>query len=253
MSKDTVQSITKAFNIIEVMSKYEFLGVREISSITGINTTSVFRMLTTLVELGYVAQIDTNGKYFLTYKLLAVGNLVLGRNNVVKLVHPYLQQLSEECGETVHFIERASTNVRYIDKILPTSGVVAMGSYIGMELPLTSTAVGKSILAKMPDKEIQEIWNKEDLIIYTPKSIDDFDVLMKDIKLTRARGYALDNEERELGLFCVGVCIPNHNEDPVYAISVSAPISRMTGDNLERVCNKLLEVKEKVSKIIGCV
>ncbi|MBU3191940.1 IclR family transcriptional regulator [Clostridium bowmanii] len=250
MSKDTVLSVVKAFKIIEILSENESVGVREISTISGINTTTVFRMLTTLVQLGYVAQITENAKYFLTYKLLVVGNSVLALNNMIKLVHPYLQKISDDCKETVHFIERVGTNVRYIDKILPTSGVVAMGSYIGMELPLTSTAVGKSILVELPEEEVKEIWNNGEVIQYTPKTIRDLDVLIKEIEIIRIRGYAIDNEERELGLSCVAVSIPNYKGEPMYAMSVSAPSNKMNGENLERICRILLDTKEKIKKII---
>lgn len=249
--KDTIQSVKKVFNIIEVLSKNEYMGVREISAATGINVTSVFRMLTTLVELGYASQLEDSGKYFLTYKLLAVGNSIVTRNSIVKLVHPYLETICQQCKETVHLVERSGTNIRYIDKVIPTSGIFATGSYVGMELPLTCTAVGKSILSQLSDEEIKEIWDHEDLIEYTPKTIKSFEELMKDINLTRQRGYAIDNEEREPGLFCVAVCILNYNGEPNHAISVSAPVSRMQGEKLEEVCSVLLNMKKKISKIIG--
>lgn len=251
MGKDTVQSVAKVFSIIEVLAENDSIGVREISSITGINKTSVFRMLTTLVELGYAAQVEESAKYFLTYKLLVVGNAVLTKNHVVKLIHPYLQKISEDCKETVHLIERVGTNVRYIDKILPTSGVVAMGSYIGMELPLTCTAVGKAILAELPAEEIEEIWKNEELIKYTSNTIENLDVLIENMEFTRNHGYAVDNEEREMGIFCAAVSIPNYKGEPVYAMSVSAPVNKMSGENLEKICNILLEEKKNIIKIIG--
>ena len=154
MAKETVQSVERAFQIIELMAKNETMGIREIHHETGLTVTVVHRIINTLAELGYVKQEKETEKYFLTYRLLVMGNYVQERNNVVRLVHPYLKQLSEDCKETVHFVQRAGNKIRYIDKVLPTANIFATGSYIGLELEMSSTAVGKAILAELPEEEI---------------------------------------------------------------------------------------------------
>ena len=102
MAKETVQSVERAFQIIELMAKNETMGIREIHHETGLTVTVVHRIINTLAELGYVKQEKETEKYFLPYRLLVMGNYVQERNNVVRLVHPYLKQLSEDCKETVH-------------------------------------------------------------------------------------------------------------------------------------------------------
>ena len=143
MAKETIQSVERTFQVIELLAEKGAMGVREIGHENGLHSTVVHRVLGTLVDLGYAGQEEETGKYLLTYKMLAVGNSIQERNSVVKLAHPYLAALSEECKETVHFVERAGTNIRYIDKITPSANMFATGSHVGLEFPLAGTAVGK--------------------------------------------------------------------------------------------------------------
>lgn len=251
MAKETVQSVERAFQIIELMAKNETMGIREIHHETGLTVTVVHRIMNTLVELGYAKQEKETEKYFLTYRLLVMGNYVQERNNVIRLVHPYLKQLSDECRETVHFVQRAGNKIRYIDKVLPTANIFATGSYIGLELEMSSTAVGKAILAELSEKEVKEIWDQGENIIFTPNTIQSLEQLKKDLTETRKTGFAYDWEEREAGLFCVGISIRDYKGDYNYGISISAPISRAKEDDLNRIREKLWETKQNVSELIS--
>lgn len=251
MAKETVQSVERAFQIIELMARNETMGIREIHHETGLTVTVVHRIMNTLVELGYAKQEKETEKYFLTYRLLVMGNYVQERNNVIRLVHPYLKQLSDECRETVHFVQRAGNKIRYIDKVLPTANIFATGSYIGLELEMSSTAVGKAILAELSEKEVTEIWNQGENIIFTPNTIQSLEQLKRDLTETKKTGFAYDWEERETGLFCVGVSIQDYKGDYNYGISISAPISRAKEDNLKRIRGRLSDTKQAVSELIS--
>lgn len=251
MAKETVQSVERAFQIIELMARNETMGIREIHHETGLTVTVVHRIMNTLVELGYAKQEKETEKYFLTYRLLVMGNYVQERNNVIRLVHPYLKQLSDECKETVHFVQRAGSKIRYIDKVLPAANIFATGSYIGLELEMSSTAVGKAILAELPEEEVREIWDQSDNIIFTPKTIQNLEQLLKELEQARETGFAYDWEEREAGLFCVGTSIPDYKGTYNYGISISAPITRAEEENLNRIQERLRETKRTVSELIS--
>lgn len=251
MAKETVQSVERTFKIMELMAARGKMGVREIAVETGLHSTVVHRILSTLVETGYAGKQSETDKYLLTYKMLAIGNGILERNDVVNLVHPYLAELSEECRETVHFIERAGTNIRYLDKVTPAANIFATGSHVGLELPLAGTAVGKAILAELPEEEVREIWEMSRIVQYTPNTICNLDELLAQLAKTRVTGFAYDNEEREVGLFCVGVSIPDYKGIYSYGISISAPLARMQEGLLGDVEEKLLRTKQKVTGVIG--
>jgi len=251
MAKEKVQSVERAFNILELLAEKGHLGVREIGHMTGLHSTVVHRILGTLVELGYVRQELETEKYFLTYKMLAVGNTIQEHNSVIQLVHPYLAALSEECRETVHFVERAGSNIRYIDKVTPPATLFLTGSYIGMELPLAGTAVGKAILAELSDDEVRNVWNNTHVVPYTVNTICDLDRLIKELGEAKKSGFAYDWEERETGLMCIGVSVPDYTGAYTYGISISAPTIRMQNERLSQIQELLKKTKFDVTNVIG--
>ena len=249
--KEKMQSIERTFQLLEFMAANDSTGVRELHKELGLSTTSVHRMLTTLVELGYAQKNMETDKYVLTYKLAAIGNQIMRRNDAVKLVHPELLLLSEKCRETVHFVEREGTEVRYIDIVISNYGTYSMQSYIGLNLPLFCTAVGKAIMAELSQQEVTDIWNQRRDIRYTEKTIQDLDSLLKEIEEIKKYGYAFDNEEREVGLSCVGVSINGYDGMSRYGVSVSGPTNRITGERLHDICEALLESKKRISTLLG--
>ena len=251
MARETIQSVERTFQVIELLAEKGALGVREIGHETDLHSTVVHRVLGTLVDMGYADQEAETGRYLLTYKMLAVGNCIQERNSAVKLAHPYLAALSEECRETVHFVERAGTNIRYIDKITPTANMFATGSHVGLEFPLAGTAVGKAILAELSEEEVKAVWQDSHIVQYTAHTICDLDRLLSELKDTRKTGFAYDREEREAGLFCVGVSVPDYRGMYNYGISISAPLARMQDERLEEVKQKLWDTRERITSIIG--
>ncbi len=173
------------------------------------------------------------------------GNL-LNHIDMRSSARPYLEKLAAQTGETVHLVQRGGVHCVYIDKVEPTINSVRMVSSIGMRQPLYCTVVGKAILAEISAQEIKCIWNSSDIQAHTRHTITLWDQFFKEIEGVRQQGYALDNEENELGVRCIAVSI--RDTGPVrYAVSVSVPVSRMTDDNLERIKDLLLATKSNFS------
>lgn len=94
-------------------------------------------------------------------------------------------------------MERAGTNIRYIDKITPSANMFATGSHVGLEFPLAGTAVGKAILSELSEAEVKAVWDDSQIVQYTPNTICDLDRLLEELKDTRKTGFAYDMEERK--------------------------------------------------------
>jgi len=250
MTEGTIQSVERTFAVLECLAARGEMGVRELHADTGLSVTTVHRILSTLAQLGYVRQVEAGGRYALTYKMLVLGNAVTRHNDVLQLVHPVLKELSAQVGETVHFAQWADTNIRYIDKVVPSSGVVVMGSYLGMELPLHSTAVGKAILAKLPEEEAKRLWDRSERTVYTPNTIVTWDELACQLNQVRTDGVAYDYEERELGISCVGTCIVDAAAQPTWAVSISSTDGRMR-ENRERYAQLLKRAGEQMMALVG--
>lgn len=250
MTEGTIQSVERTFAVLECLASHGEMGVRELHADTGLSVTTVYRILSTLARLGYVRQVEEGGRYALTYKVLVLGNAVTRHHDVVQLVHPVLKELSAQVGETVHFAQWADTNIRYIDKVVPSSGVVVMGSYLGMELPLHSTAVGKAILAKLPEEKAKELWARAEHRVYTPNTIVSWEELARQLDQVRADGVAYDDEEREVGISCVGICIVDAAGQPTWAVSISSADGRME-ENRARYTQLLKQAGEQMRALVG--
>jgi len=240
----SVQSVERVFSIIEAMCKEKESTVTGLSRTTGLNKTTVFRFLNTLVGLGYVIKNDDSDTYSLTLKFLRISSKRLFMYDIQKSMKPQLEKLSKECGETVHLVERNGARVVYIDKFESDTNSVRMVSRIGMSLNIFTTAVGKAMLSNMSDIEIKELWtshshNKK--TEYTITALEDFFCEIEEI---RKCGYAVDNEENELEVRCVAVAIPDAYGEYRYAVSVSAPKNRMDDETVKETAKKLLALNQ---------
>ena len=121
-----------------------------------------------------------------------------------------------------------------------------MASKVGSRIPLYCSGVGKAMLADMPEDRVKEIWDSSTITALTPMTITDFDRFQEVLKEIRVRGYALDNEENELGVRCIAVSLPDYRGKTKFAFSVSAPASRMDDTRIRELSQIILRTKEKI-------
>ena len=241
----SIQSVERVFSIIEQMCKEEESSVTALSKTTGLNKTTVFRFLNTLVGMGYAVKNEKTEMYSLTLKFLRISSRKLASYDIQKQLHSVLQSISSEFGETVHLVERNGNKVVYIDKFESDTNSVRMVSCIGKSLDIFTTAVGKAMLSYGENDEIKKLWDELAHKKKTSYTITDFEVFMKEIEVIRSCGYALDNEENELDVRCVAVALPDAYGQYRYAVSVSAPKSRMDDQKVLKISKRLLELKNK--------
>ena len=128
---------------------------------------------------------------------------------------------------------------------------IRMVSRVGSRIPLYCSGVGKALLAELPDPEIREIWNSSEIVSLTPYTVTKFQDLMERIGTVRKVGYAMDDEENEEGVRCIAVSIPDYHKEPVYALSISAPVSRMTDARIAELAVDVLAFKKELVKTLG--
>ncbi len=242
----SIQSVERVFAVIEEMCREEESSVTELSKRTGLNKTTVFRFLNTLLSLGYVTKNEKTEQYSLTLKFLRISSRKLDTYDIPKRMRPILERISKEFGETVHLVERNANKVVYIDKFESDTNSVRMVSRIGMSLDIFTTAVGKAMLAEMGDDDIKLLWESFPHKKKTSHTITVFEDFFEEIKNIRKCGFAVDNEENELEVRCVAIAIPDAYGEYRYAVSVSAPKNRMTDEKVERISEKLIYLADKV-------
>lgn len=240
-----IQSVKRAFALIELLSREQEMGISELSRLSGLHKATVFRMLATLEELGYVRKNANTERYSLSLKFLTISTTGLSNYSINKQLAPVLRELSEEFGETVHLVERSGDSVIYIDKYESERNSIRMVSHIGMEQSMTTTAVGKALLAKEPEEKVHELWMRTEHPAKTEFTITEEARLLNELKQIRLLGYAVDNEENELGVRCVAAAVPDVFGEYRYAISLSAPVSRMDEQQVQKIAAKMAELLQR--------
>jgi len=251
--KNPVQSAERIFAVLETLAETGPIGLMDLSVRLGLHKSTVHRLLLSLICMGYVIQKEGTGKYMLTFKLVELSEKVLSKVDIVSIVHPLIAELANSCRETVHFVQRRGTEVFYLDKvapIYPRESAIRMASQVGLTRPLYCSAVGKVILAEMSEEEVEHIWNNSIIdkkTEYTITTLEQFQIELKDV---RVKGYAVDNEENELGVRCIAACIRNHQGLANNAFSISAPAVHMTKDRLEELAGDILKTKDAIQKVL---
>lgn len=249
--KDTVQSIERALAILELLSgREDGLGITELAEGTGLSKSTVHRLLHTLMVTGYIRQRKSNANYLLTMKLYHLGARTVERLDVLKAARPTLEHLRDETREVVHLVLREGNEIVYVDKV-ESDYTIRMHSSIGRKSPMYCTAVGKAMLAEMPDAEIEALWKTMDIQTYTEHTITEFPAFMEEIRRIRSLGYAMDEEENEKGVRCIGAAVLDYRGIPVAAFSVSGPTVRMTDEKIKAYRGEVLQAREEISREMG--
>ena len=246
-----VQVLDRVLSIIDALTKVrEDASVAELAEIVRLHKSTAHRLLSILERHRIVERDSQTGRYRLGLRLFELGTIAMDRFNIRDRARPYLEGLLEELNETVHLCTLDAGEILYLDKIEPARSV-RMASRIGHRKPVHCTAVGKAILAHLSAAEQDGILQLHGLPRVTPKTITTAAELKTEFKPIRERGYALDNEETESGLRCIGAVILDYSGRPVAAVSVSAPSFRLTMDKVPDVASPVVRVARALSEELG--
>lgn len=248
---EIVQSVDRTLSILELISDYDDgLRITEISEKVGLHKSTVHRLLGTLIYKGYVIQNQRTNKYRLTTKLFELGNRVIADMDILKASKPYTEDLMKILNEVVHLVIRDDKYIVYIDKV-EANNTIRMASNIGRRSPLYSTSVGKAILAYLDEKEVLKIWDSSDIKKFTDNTITDYDIFRMELDKIRLHGYAVDDEENEHGVRCVGAPIFNFHGEVEGAISISGPTIRVTKEKVDVIADEVKRCAHLISKNLG--
>ncbi len=251
MSQDyMVQSVERAVKILEELAlEKEGLGVTELSHRVDMHKSTVHRLLTTLLNLGYVEQNTVTEKYRLGMKLLFLGGAILERMDIRHEARGLLEELSEIVNEAVHLVVPDGFRAIYIDK-LDSNRTIRMYSQVGRIAPLHASAVGKVILAFSDENFVDKVI-KRGLQKNTSKTITEPKKLLAHLKNVREQGYAIDDEENEEGIRCIGAPVFDYTEEVIGAISVSGPTVTVTKERVDQIAENVMECARKISLRMG--
>ena len=252
VQRPPVQSIDRVLDIIEALSACpRGAALTDLAGSVNLHISTVHRMLSALISRGYAKKDPETGKYALTLRLFELGSRVAGSMDWAAAARPQLERLARATGETVHLVARDGDAVVYIYKQSPADSILRASSFVGLRNPMYCTGVGKSILAFLPPEEVKAIWARTSPVQFTPHTLTDPGRLYADLDIIRARGWAVDEEEHEIGVVCVAAPVFSFDGTPVGAVSVAAPSARMGGEVRLRCAQEVLDSARAVSALLG--
>ncbi len=249
---DTVQTVSNALKILEILSNTPKSGVSELARILCCQKGTVFRLLNTLKKEGYITQDEESEKYSLTLKLFKIGSNTVNNLDFNKTSLPVITRLSKLSSETIHLCTLENGQLVYLQKIESTYALkVAMMSQIGHSTPLYCTGVGKVLLAYQNVEKIQQYLRDTKFEKFTEYTIVDPQDLTIELEKVRSSGIAYDNEEHELGVRCVAAPIFNQTGNTIAALSISGPTVRMVDEKLKLMRELVKNAASEISSKIG--
>lgn len=242
-----VQPVFKALKVLELVArKGHQISLTAVAKELSLPKTTAFRYLQTLSAAGFITYEKHTDRYSIgtRFRTLAATDTSVQLLREVSL--PYLRQLHETFNETVNLGIPSEHRIVYIDMIESTRAL-RMQARIGSRDPLHSTALGKAILACLPESERLQLLT-DSLAERTYRTVTDMKALMKQLDTIARQGFAVEDGENEEGATCIGVSILDHNSRPFAAISLSAPERRLTAEIRELAITQLKEAAGQITQ-----
>ena len=248
----SVQSVDRVLDIIEVLStEHDGIGVTAIANRVGLHKSTAHRLLSTLAARGYVAK-TAEGSYKIGLKLIEAVSCYINSLELQTEARPYLVQMTGELGLTSHLGILDKDQVVYIEKMDVVSSV-KMYSQIGLRMHAYCSSLGKCLLSNYSREELNGIMKDCSFIRFTKNTISSIEALHKEMTKVRKLGWAMDNEEFEIGHRCIGAPIYDYKGDIIAAVSASGPTNLLRNERIETVAGKVKEVAMELSRSMGYV
>ncbi len=247
-----VQSITRIFSLIEVLSAHpKGASLQAVSAESGLAKSTAHRLLASLISLGYAVQDSVTTHYRLTLKMFELSSGIVNNMDILSVARDHLDRLSRDAGEAVHLVVQDGADTVYIYKADAGTGGMRMSSHVGLRIPMYCTGVGKAILATQSYTDAERVWKQSDIRALTPHTITDFDTFIEQLRRVRADGYAVDDEENELGIRCVALAVPGMRGRAEAAFSISGLAARMPRPRIEELARLGARTRQNILRDLG--
>lgn len=245
-----VLPVMKALKVLELVAgRGHEVALTTVCKELGIPKTTTFRYLQTLAEAGFLNHNRASDKYDVGPRLRSIAGVDTSLSKLRQLARPAMTGLMNEFNETVNLAVKGNGTIVYID-LIEANRSLRMQARIGESHPMHSTALGKAILAFLPDDEKQRYFEMP-LTERTGRTLIEREEIERQLRLVCKTGYATETGENEDGAMCVGAPIFDDRGYPVAAISISAPLMRMPRPLAAKAGARLLDVARGLSTHLG--
>jgi DNA-binding IclR family transcriptional regulator len=244
-------AVERALAMLEAVAhEPEGLSNAEISRKLQIPKSSASYILRTLEKQGYLHRDDESGKYRVGLKILSLSRGALSGIDVREVALPIMRHLVEKTNLTCHLAILDGPEAVYIEKVEPT-GFIRMDTWVGRRMRVHATSVGKSLVAHIPQPQLEKILADRAMERRTPKTICTLPRLLKELEKVRTQGYAVDDEENNLGARCVGAPIFNQQGRIEASLGLSGTTHQVNEQTMPRILEHLKDAARHISMQLG--
>lgn len=248
-----VQSVARALGLLEAVAARDEVGLAELARETGLQPSTVHRLLATLIACGYVVQSGRSGRYRMSQKVVTLaGGPEVRVARLRSIAHPHLEAIRDHSDETTNLVVLERFTLAYVDQA-ESSRAVRMFTQLGRRVVAHATGGGKAMLAFQPDEARADLIAAAPYPDLTPRTITSAVAMRSELERIRARGYAVEEEEYEADVGCVGVPVLDDDAHAVAAISVSAPLARLRLLDLDELAGFMTGHTREISRELGYV
>lgn len=250
VQRGTTRTLLRGLTLLEMIGEErDGATVTELAAAAQLDKGTVSRLLSTLRDAGWAYQSPEDRRYRLAGKALSLSHDYTNRVDLRALAMPLLSDLRDEWNETVHLGVIEDADVVYVERLAPTTTVQVV-SIVGQRMPIASTAMGKAFLSALPAEERDRRAAEQPLVRRTEHSIVDHATFIADLVRSAERGYAIDAEENDAEITCVGSAVTDVTGRPIATISVSGPSYRMK-KQVDEVGQSCAAAAKSISAALG--
>lgn len=250
--EDNVRVVDRVFDILEQLSRASApMSLTQIAANTGMSKSTVHRLISSMCARQYVEKKSDN-TYSIGYKLIETVSLHINNLELLTEAKPFLSDIMRDLDLTAHLGILDGCEVVYLEK-MDTHPNTRFYTQVGCHSPAYCSSIGKCLLACLSGDELEEILYQYDFKEYTKNTLTNIHELKRYLRVVRKQGWAMDNEEYQIGHRCIGAPVFDYRGLPVAAISASGSTSQLSDDKLEHVIQTVKQAAYNISRRMGYV
>jgi len=247
----SVPALEKALQILQMLATSRSgLSLQEIVQRTGLPRSSVHCILVTLQRQDFLYRNESTSRYMFGLKLFSLANMALSGLRLRDQAAPFLYSLMHQTQLTVHLAILERNEALLVAKV-DAPGIVRLATWLGKRMELHCTGLGKALMCHWDEERIDAVIAEHGLPRHNDNTIASVKRLKQDLSKAADRGYAVDDEEDEIGLRCIGVPVFDHTGSVVAAVSVAGTTSQITGENVNDLAGRVMGAAGALSQVLG--
>lgn len=249
-AQNTIQSLDRALTVLTHVAQNQDCSLTELAQALDQSPATLYRVLVTLAGHNMVEMEPSEQTWHIGPGAFRVGSAFLRRSSLVERARPAMRQLMEMTGETANIAVERNGRVLFLGQVETHESIRAFFPP-GTQAPMHTSGIGKAILAQFEAARVKSIFESEDTRVFTPHSLGRLDALAADLAEIRNRGFAVDNEEKTLGMRCIAAPVFGADGRAIAGLSISGPVSRVTPDRVAEIGAAVQQAAQALSVAMG--